>query len=158
MNWVIQGSKKLTCHTLLNEILIPILNEVKDYNWIFSDVEYNESKSKNLPINMDDEYFFLTPKQFEIILNADVQIWWGVILGVPNHFKITIDKDNIPFAEGSKIIWKDGNIQYPDAEIEIICFDSGYTIVKFKNDLLSKQFKAYFPEAIQLEKFSQSFI
>ncbi|RKR85281.1 hypothetical protein BDD43_5545 [Mucilaginibacter gracilis] len=158
MNWIIQKSKKITCHTLLNEILTPILNEVKDYNWIFSDIDYNDSQSKNLPINMDDEYFVLTPKQFEIILNADVQIWWGVVLGVPNHLKIAVNESNIPLAEGNALIWKDGNIQYPDAEIEIICFDSGYTIVKFKNEVLSKHFKVYFPEAIQLEKFSQSFI
>jgi hypothetical protein len=44
--------------------------------------------------------------------------------------------------------------QIINSEIEIIAFDSSYTIVKFKNKLLSDKFKMFFEEAIELEKFS----
>lgn len=152
MNWIIQKSKIILYHTHLNEVLYPILNEVKNYNWILADIEHGGLQTM-LPINMEDEYFILTPDEFDIILNADVQIWWGVILGVPNNIEIAINQDNIPFTEGNDLIWQNGNIQYPNAEIEINCWDSSYTIVKFKNQELSDKFKAYFPEAIELEKF-----
>jgi hypothetical protein len=55
------------------------------------------------------------------------------------------------------MVWKNGNIQHPNAALEIVCFDSGYTIVKFRDEKLSDKFKAYFDEAIELEKFSSSF-
>lgn len=66
---------------------------------------------------------------------------------------IKVDESNLPGADGNSIVWEEGNIQHPDAEIEIVCFDSGYTIVKFRNRLLSDKFKAYFDEAIDLKKF-----
>ncbi|MEO6522970.1 MAG: hypothetical protein ABIN91_14910 [Mucilaginibacter sp.] len=151
MNWVIRKSNKILYHTHLNEILEPIIDEVKNYNWILADIEHGGSLVE-LPINMDEEYCILTPDKFDVILKADVQFYWGVILGIPANKNITIDENNIPFAEGNEFIWKNDNIQYPDAEIEIVCFDSGYTIVKFKSEPLSNQFRAYFPEAIELEK------
>ncbi|MEO7214796.1 hypothetical protein [Mucilaginibacter sp.] len=79
-------------------------------------------------------------------------------IAIPYNIEITIDENAIPLAEGNELIWKNGNLQYPDAAIEIICFDSGYTIVKFTDERLSAKFKAYFgDEAIELEKFTSKF-
>jgi hypothetical protein len=66
---------------------------------------------------------------------------------------VKLNVNDLPYAEGNAMIWKNGNLQHPDAEIEIVCFDSGYTIVKFTRQDLSDKFKAYFDEAIELEKF-----
>ena len=157
MNWVIRYSKKIQGHTYLEEILAPIREDIKDYNWIIADLDFGDW-NEELPINMDEECFILSPAKFDILLNANVQIYWGVILGIPKRFDIVIDEANLPFAEGNGLIWKNGNIQYPDAELEIVCVDSGYTIVKFTNEDLSKKFRDYFPEAVELEKFSAKFI
>ncbi len=157
MNWVIRYSEKIQGHTYLEEILAPIREDIKDYNWIISDTEFG-SWNEELAVNMDEEYFILSATKFDELLDANVQIYWGVILGIPKKFDIVIDEANLPFAEGNGLIWKNGNIQYRDAELEIVCFDSGYTIVKFKSEVLSKKFHDYFPEAVELEKFSAKFI
>jgi hypothetical protein len=153
MNWVIGHNGKMQFHTYLDEILAPIRKDIKNFNWIITDVETYGGHPSNFPINMNDEYFILSPARFDELLDAHVQFWWGVILGVPKAFDIVVDETELPFGEGNELIWKNGNIQYPDAEIEIVCFDSSYTIVKFKTDLLSKKFHDHFPEAVELEKF-----
>ena len=106
-----------------------------------------------LPINFDKDYFILTAKDFQKIAEEDVQIIWGALLAVPENQEINTS-EQLPFVEGNDNIWKDGNIQLENAEIEIDCFDSSYTIVKFKSMEMSKAFKDYFPEAIELEKFT----
>lgn len=151
MNWIIGKSEKIQFHTYLDEIIAPIRDDVRDFNWIIADVEF-ASWNEGLPVNMDDEYFILSPDKFKELLDAHVQFWWGVILGVSKAFDIVLDETKLPFAEGNGSIWKNGNIQYPDAEIEIVCVDSSYTIVKVKSELLSKKFHDYFPEAVELEK------
>jgi hypothetical protein len=152
MNWIIKYSKKMPYHTYLNVILEPFKGQIDNYNWILSDLEYH-SANVELPIDMDTDYFILSPVDFMALLKANVQIWWGVILAIPISHEVKLNIDDLPFAEGNAMIWKNGNLQHPDAEIEIVCFDSGYTIVKFTRQDLSDKFKAYFDEAIELEKF-----
>ena len=158
MNWIISKTKKLSCHTYLAELLKPIDDEIENYNWIISDFEYNGTGSYvELPINYDHDYFILSPQQFKSLVDINVQIYWGVILGVPLYKTIEVDENNLPFAEGNDLIWKNGNIQHPDAEIEVICYDSSCTIIKFRHKALSDKFKNYFTEAIELEKNKQHF-
>ena len=49
------------------------------------------------------------------------------------------------------------NFQHKNASIEIIAFDSSYTIIKFKDKKLSEKFKNYFDEAILLSEFDSEF-
>ncbi|MES2060612.1 MAG: hypothetical protein V4456_01745 [Bacteroidota bacterium] len=151
MNWIIKKTVKTDFHTHLDIIIAPIKADIISYNWILSDLEINYLK--DLPVNHEDEYFILSPTEFEKMLGKDVQIIWGVIIAVPMGIKIEILDDKFPYSEGNDLAWQNGNIQYPDGKIEIICFDSSLTIVKFADKPLSDKFKAYFgDEAIDLEK------
>lgn len=140
-------------HTHLNLLLAPIANDIKSYNWLIADVEYGGFYEGALPINMEQDYFILSPEEFDVLLKADVQIWWGAVLGIPQNIDIKIDKNDLPFVEGNGSVWENGNLQHADAQIEIDCWDSGYTIVKFKDVKLSDKFCSHFSEAIELEKF-----
>lgn len=59
--------------------------------------------------------------------------------------------DHLPYADLNKLVWKKGNFQHPDAKVELICFDSSSTIVKFKDESLSRKFHKYFEEALELK-------
>lgn len=153
MNWIIRKSKKISFHTHLDEILKPLLDYIDDYNWILSDLD-GGGGLEDLPIDYEHDYFILTPNEFKKILLSQVQFYWGVIIGVPASFELKVDENNLPCAEGNRLIWENDNFQYPGSEIEIICVDSGYTIVKFTKKELSDKFKDYFGnDAIELEKF-----
>jgi len=102
---------------------------------------------------MEDDYLILSPEQFRRIAEADMQVIWGVLLGIPKDEDIDVDLDRLPYADGNGLVWKNGNMQHPKAIIEVVCFDSSYTIVKFKVGALSDKLKAYYPEAVELEQF-----
>jgi hypothetical protein len=157
MNWIIRNSKKISYHTNLDEILRPFLEHINNYNWILSDIEGGDWTG--LPIDYEHDYFVLSPNEFQRILNNYVQFYWGIIIGVPISVEIMINENNLPYAEGNRVIWENGNLQCPNAEIEIICFDSSYTIIKFTNEYLSNKFKDYFEaDAIPLQKFTSKYI
>ena len=152
MNWIIRDSDKMEFHTHLKIVLSPIIDDLKDLNWLISDLEYH-STNPNLPINNEQDYFILSSEQFKTLVAADAQIIWGVILGIPGTSTVNVDQNNLPYAEFNDLVWKNGNIQHPEAIIEIVCFDSGYTIVKFRDQGLSAKFEDYFDEALELESY-----
>jgi hypothetical protein len=143
----------MSFHTDLGVILKPIEECIDNYKWIASDLELNTSVLHKLPINHDEDFFVLSSEDLNVILDNWVQVIWGVFIGVPKNAVVTIDDDNLPYVDRNPLIWKNGNLQHPDAKVEIICVDSGYTIVKFTEKKLSDKFKSYFNEAIELEKF-----
>jgi hypothetical protein len=152
MNWIIQHTEKLEFHTNLKELLKPILTDIKDFNWVISDFDFISDKS--LPINYEHDFFVLSSDEFEEILKSEMQLIWGVVSGFPKDQKIILDENDLPYAEGNDLIWENENFQLQNSVIEIIAFDSSYSIIKFKDEKLSNQFKAYFDEAIELDKFN----
>ncbi|MBB3055045.1 hypothetical protein [Mucilaginibacter gotjawali] len=154
MNWVIRKLNKLKYHTNLIELFKPICEEINNHNWIISDFEFNGCDNfHELPINYEEEYFILKPEQFKRVIDSGMQMIWGVILAVPLDVKIEISNELVPFIESNPFIFEDGHIQYQEAVMEIDCFDSSYTIVKFKDEVLSNKFTGYFDEAVALDKF-----
>jgi hypothetical protein len=151
MNWIIKNTSKIDFHTNLKEILKPISKDLDNYNWFLCDLDFITEKT--LPINFDENYFILNNEDFQKIVNSQTQIIWGVISAVPKNINIEINENDLPFVEGNDLVWENGNLQVNNSEIEIIAFDSSYTIVKFKSQTLSEKFEKYFDEAIELEKF-----
>ena len=153
MNWVIKNSQKLLFHTDLKTLLFPIENDIQNFKWFFSDLEINTSEFDNIPINHNEDFFNISNYEMNLIRNSDTQIIWGVMSAIELNQLINIDLNNLPFADGNDKVWSINNFQIEGSIIEIIAWDSSYTIIKFRNKNLSDKFKKYFDEAIPLEKF-----
>ena len=94
MNWIIMDSKKMAFHTHLNVLFKPIYDIIDNYNWLLSDIEHGGTDNYiDLPINHFDDYFILSPQKFKTLLDIDVQIWWGVISGIPINKTVIVDED-----------------------------------------------------------------
>ena len=152
MNWILEKSNKLDFHTNLAKILEPLKINFKNYKWVFNDIDFMSDDI--LPINLDDDYFILNDLELNKILDVHTQFIWGIISAVPLDEEVILLSNDLPFIEGNDSIWNNNIFQIINSEIDIIAFDSSYTIVKFKNKLLSDKFKMFFEEAIELEKFS----
>lgn len=153
MNWIIRNTSKLKFHTNFKVLLIPIENEIKDLKWLVSDLEINTSEMEKLPINHEEDWFMISANEMNAIRDTETQIIWGVFSGIPNKQEIDTNQMELPFAEGNEQIWENGNLQAKNSIIEIIAWDSSYTIVKFTDDEMSDKFKKYFNEAIELDKY-----
>lgn len=79
----------------------------------------------------------------------------GIIAAVPS----AIEPDSLYISRLSAEdpdVWKSNHFSIEESILEIIAFDSGYTIVKFKDKTLSDRFKDYFQEqAMDLDYFNK---
>jgi hypothetical protein len=153
LNWIIRNTKKLKYHTNLYELLKPIEQDIQGLKWLISDLEINTSEMEKLPINHEKDWFLITSQEMKTICETDTQIIWGTFSGMENKIELEIERIILPYAEGNAEIWKNGNLQIKNSKIEIIAWDSAYTIVKFTEKEMSDKFKDYFDEAIELEKY-----
>jgi len=156
MNWIIKNTKKLGCHTNLNNLLSKNWIDISDYNWLFSDlnvINYAGYEGKTLPLDFREDYFLPSYDDFKKVVESDIQIIWGVISAVNKNESPIFDKTNLPYVEGNDLVWENNNFQVENSIFEITAWDSSYTIVKFKDKILSEKFKIYFDEAVALDKY-----
>lgn len=137
----------------MDVLLKPIEKELHRYKWLISDLEINALERENLPINHEQEWFLISAEEMEQLRNTRTQIIWGAFSAIDKNEEIEITEETLPFAEGVEEIWKDGNLQVQKSEIEIIAWDSSYTIIKFTDEKISNKWKEYFDEAIALENY-----
>jgi hypothetical protein len=152
LNWIIRDTKKLYCHTNLNNLLNSWI-DISEFEWILSDLDVINFTKKKLPIDFNKSFSVITSDDFKKIIETDIQIVWGVISAINKSENPKFDKNNLPFVEGNDNIWINDNFQVENAIFEITAWDSSYTIIKFKDSELSKKFKLYFDEAIELDKY-----
>ncbi|TDR23999.1 hypothetical protein IP97_02306 [Flavobacterium cheniae] len=140
------------CHTNLNNLLNSWI-DISEFEWILSDLDVINFTKKKLPIDFNKSFSVITSDDFKKIIETDIQIVWGVISAINKSENPKFDKNNLPFVEGNDNIWINDNFQVENAIFEITAWDSSYTIIKFKDSELSKKFKLYFDEAIELDKY-----
>ncbi|MVO11131.1 hypothetical protein GOQ30_18345 [Flavobacterium sp. TP390] len=153
MNWILRNTSKLKYHTNLNILLKPIENDIQNLKWLISDLEINTSEMEKLPINHEKDWFLISSQEMKAICETDTQIVWGAFSGIDKNAELKTDRIEFPYADGNEEIWKNGNLQVENSKVEIIAWDSSYTIVKFTEKEMSDKFKEYFEEAIELEKY-----
>ncbi|SHE90817.1 hypothetical protein SAMN02787100_1114 [Chryseobacterium sp. OV279] len=155
MNWVIRSTKTIEFHTNLHEVLKPIWENLVDYDWILTDLDF--ITDDQLPIHFNQDYFILNREEFSIIYQSRTQIIWGIISAVPQNIQLDLTLISNLSAEDENV-WKANQYLIKESYLEITAFDSGYTIVKFKDEKLSNKFKAYFQdEAIDLYEFNKKY-
>jgi hypothetical protein len=152
MNWILRSTKIVKFHTNLTEVLKPIWEYLDEYDWILTDLDFISDDM--IPIHFDQDIFILNKEQFEIIFNSQTQIIWGIISAIPKNTELNLSLISKLSAE-DMIAWENDKFLIEKSYLEIVAFDSGYTIIKFTDEKLSSKFKEYFKDqAIELEKFT----
>jgi len=128
-------------YTDLSRCFIAIDNEQINYNWLITNCEcYPQNKTFYKLFHK--EFVWISGKRLtEIILEEDFQFIWGVFSGFSTEITLEevliFDLTNVEY-EG---YWLDDvEIQHPMAKIEIIAFDSSYTLLISKNDETVQKF------------------
>ena len=156
MTLILDTTEQLKFHTDMGEIIKPIKEELKSLNWILTNQEYTllDYKDKGVLGKLDHEseiIHFEGQELLDILESREIQFIWGVFCGTKKRIE-ELDQDKIPFADMNSEIWtKPDHFLLPDSEIEIICFDSSYTIIKFKDSELEKRWKMKFTDAKKLK-------
>ena len=164
MNTILQGPCRIPFFTDIRLVLEAFAGRQNEFNWLITDLEYANLDGAEMP----PEFILRTgfePLQFrgpiwlsgkrlsEAIEGRRIQFVWAVLSGF--HPNVEIDPTNLevhPFADGNPGFWKPiVAIQHPRAMVEIVCWDNTLTLLLSKDDDLTRRFREFFPESLDLD-------
>lgn len=161
MTLILDDTNQLEFHTDMGEIIKPIKEELKSLNWILTNQEYTilDYDMNGLVDKLDHEaeiIHFDGQELLDILETRQIQFIWGVFCGTKKKIE-KLDPEKVPYADMNSDIWtKPNEFLLPESEIEIICFDSSCTLIKFKDVELEKRWKTKFTDAKKLKKKNAS--
>lgn len=152
MTIVLENTNQVDFHTDLSKIIVPFRQEFNKLNWLLTDLDFivlDADKFGDVSkLNHDDTSIKYSGQELgKIIDTRQIQFVWGVLTGFAGDIP-EIPKDKLPFADLNQSFWtKPDEFQVDSAEIEIVCWDSSSTIIKFKDDNVADKFLKTFTDA-----------
>jgi hypothetical protein len=151
----LEDTTQFRWQTDFERLLAPLKQQIEPLNWLITDLRYHFIDDQEPQRISDWDIDWGTKKQFAIVAgkvlwesvaNRDIQVVWGVFCGILGEVP-TIPDDKLPYADGNRQLWTEPEaFQLANSKIEIVCFDSSLTLVKFRDDSLGYQFLQLFPE------------
>ena len=127
----------------------------REFNWLITDLECNWHP----PLLQGDPVWISGAVLTELVtsITPKLQFSWAVLSGFKPDVVIDLAALEVyPYADGNPTLWQpEVRIQHPRAEVEIVCWDSGSTLLLSRDDDLSRRFRAYFPEAVDLDDYNR---
>ena len=144
-------------YTYLKKVFDAIDNKQKDYNWLITDCEcYPDNQGiKEL---LDKEYCWLSGEELtEVINQEDFQWIWGVLSGFDKSIELSeILKYDLPYANEYEGFWnKPLTLQHPLSKVEIVPFDSSFTLIFSKEKEIIDLFTSSFSYSERLDDFEK---
>ena len=145
MKSVILG--KGSSHTCMYGIFQAINNKQTNYNWLITNCEAYP-RDRELEQLFSQEYIWISGEELTVIIDKeDFQFVWGVLSGFTKEIELEeVLRYDLPSADGNQAFWVDNvSVQHPLADVEIVAWDSSYTLFISKDDNLVEGFMNAFP-------------
>ena len=143
--------------THLASIFNALGNTQKDYNWLITECECYPH-STELQERLCKGPCWLTGDELtSIVAKEDFQWVWAVLSGFPPNISFSEALNYaLPRADGYTKFWQNPvSIQHPLAEIEIVAFDTSFTLLISRNDCIVERFLTAFPLSQDLETYNR---
>ncbi len=157
MNTLLESSRRMPFHTDLRRVFEAFGGREREFNWLLTDMELNFYPPGLEYISIDETGRWLAGSELSDIVTAhEIQFIWCVLSGF--RPEVAIDPtvlDVYPFADCNRSLWAPGvRIQHPLADVEIVCWDAGATLLLSSDDDLTRRFRSFFPEAVDLDEYN----
>lgn len=147
MSVIVRDSPRLAFHTDLRAVVAALGGAHRDYLWFLSDIEAYPLRGGSLPVEFEPDPAGGTHDQWvtgdrldEIANSHTLQVIWGVFSAFPREASFAGGLvEPRPTAEP----W-DRRTRHPDAEIEIVAFDSTFTAIAARDPKVEETFQRYF--------------
>ncbi len=124
--------------------------------WRISNVECGGPDNYEFPFEHTEESIIDGDDLYELVKShPDIQWWWGILSGFPKSVPESVIRQNPLFDVQMEQPYLKGQLHHiePDAELEIVAFDSTETYVLFDDESLEEILKKAFPKAENLEEY-----
>lgn len=144
-------------YTYLSKVFKGLGDVQKQYNWLITDCEaYPQDMEAEAMLN--EEYRWISGEDFsEMIEKEDFQWVWAVLAGFEKNIALEkVLKYPLPeVRDGGGTYCKNPiSIQHPLAVIEIIPFDSAYTVILSRDKSIIDHYKTIYPKTQDLTDFN----
>ena len=148
---IYRQSKNVEFHTKLSDILPKMDGYHLPLTWMLSDLDCNLFPD----LLQGEEPFLLSGQQLVDMMQTDphLQVIWGVLSGFRLPI-VEIDTTILPISENAKVWDEEYQIQHPQAECELLAWDSSATFFRSKSRRAMRTFAESFPEAQNLSEFN----
>jgi hypothetical protein len=157
VNTLLESSSRMPFHTDLRRVFEAFDGREREFNWLLTDVELNVYPLGLEYIADPETARWRSGAELSDIVKAhEIQFIWGVLSGFRPGVTITpAALDVYPFADGNRSLWTPNpRIQHPLADVEIVCWDSGATLLLSRDDDLTRRFRSFFREAVDLDEYN----
>ena len=151
----IEENVQFRWQTDFERLLASIRQHIEPLNWLITDLRYHfidDQEPQQIPAwdiewGTERQFAIVSGKElWESVANRDIQVVWGVFCGMLGEIQ-SVPDDELPYADGNKQMWAEPeSFQLANSQIEIICWDSSLTWIKFQDEKLGAQFLHLFPE------------
>lgn len=156
MTIILENTDQVEFHTDLSKLVKPFKDKFRSLNWLLTDLDFIilDAEEYGEVYKLDNEkpaIIYTGDELSNIIENRKIQFVWGVLTGIKGEIP-EIPEDKLPFSDLNRDLWKEPErFQIPSAEIEIVCWDSSSTLIKFKDEKLGKKFLQKFTDGMELK-------
>jgi len=154
MTIILEDTNQVDYLTDLSKVITPFKDYFRKLNWLLTDLDYiildSDKKGDIEKLNHEDRAITYTGEELlSVIETREIQFVWGVLSGFSGEIPKMLD-DELPCIDIRNFFTNSDNFQVPTAEIEILCFDSSSTMIKFKDIKIGQDFMIEFPDAKEI--------
>ncbi|UPL48196.1 hypothetical protein [Hymenobacter sublimis] len=153
MTILLEDPLQFRWQTDLGRLLPSIRQQVEELSWVISNLQCLHLQGV-VPAVIDWEkqmeyyysYTVVSGKMlYDTFVDKGIQVVWGVFCGISGKVS-DLAPNEVPYADGNRELWTEPEgFQLVASEIEIVAFDSSFTLVKFRDESLGRQFLEAFP-------------
>lgn len=164
MALLLEGPCAMPYYTDLRHVFRAIDGRQLEFNWLISDLTYSwlgphgDAEAPPFTFGGSGPYWRTGQELTRLVAEHEMQFDWAVLSGFAPGVSLDLSRLEIePYADGNPGFWADQpRIQHPLAEIEIVCWDSGSTLLLCRDRSIGESFRRAFPEAIDLVEYNKA--
>lgn len=148
MNLILEHSPNVPYYTDMTAVMKALGNRFGEYDWLISAIDggfWDEDAPQ-----FDDPTLIDGPDLESLLNKFSGQFTWAVFSAFPRG--VRIDTAVYPYADGNPAFWRGTPApQHPNAQFEIVCWDSSATLLIGIPDEMANLFRLAFPDAQDLD-------
>lgn len=151
------GCRRMPFHTDLAVVFDALGGREREFDRLITNLECNWYPPELSP---DREAQFFDGATLSSLVRRQaqrIQFVWAVLTGLEHGTSLDLAHlPVVPWADGHRGFWSgEPEIQYPGAQVELVCFDSSLTLLLTSDADLTARFRAAFPEAVDLAAYNR---